>query len=515
MSSSRAEKIRQPEILSTEGDVNASRRILKVNVSPGDVADVLGNTAARHTHGNKSQLDLITDGAHESKTNNPHQVTKAQVELGDVPNINFTDDVEKLIKQDQWLFSAGIIEGGEISEGTNTGTFKISAITKALLRTEANSIAPLVSVTLPEQDNQTIPNVDVVYYVIFSYGDPCTISLSVTSPNGFTQIPIGKVLKNTSNVVHYITGGYNFGDGIKKLHTRAMSLRALELRHGGMIAYSGTNNFTLSSGMAFGGINQYSLSAYDSINTQFTAIYNDGSGGWSEIKRNTIDYAHYDNLSGLLDTIKNNKYGIHYVFKHIDDQGVFTVYGTGSYSLAEAVLQATQLPDVPLHLSEFGVFVGAIVVPQTGGSFIKIISPTNQFFDSTPVSNHANLSNLDYSSSGHTGFARLIIVQTLIDKVNILWDMNLGTFAAVTLTGNRTLDNPINIIPGIYKLKVIQDATGGRTLDYGAYFKFPGGVKPVLSKNAGAVDFLEFTAYSSTELYLTNFTTNNIIRITE
>jgi hypothetical protein len=40
---------------------------------------VAANTSARHTHSNKAQLDLVTDGDHDVRTDNPHSVTLAQV----------------------------------------------------------------------------------------------------------------------------------------------------------------------------------------------------------------------------------------------------------------------------------------------------------------------------------------------------------------------------------------------------------------------------------------------------
>ena len=120
----------------------------------------------------------------------------------------------------------------------------------------------------------------------------------------------------------------------------------------------------------------------------------------------------------------------------------------------------------------------------------------------TPTSKKSNFSTI---KTWIQGFVSVINTQVLTDATNILWDTSQGSFATVTLTGNRTLDNPINLTTGTYKLKVIQDGTGGRTLVFGTYFKFPGGVEPVLSNTAGAVDILEFIAYSSTEIVLVNF----------
>ena len=55
--------------------------------------DVAANTSARHTHSNLAQLNLVTDGDHDVRIDNPHGVTKAQVGLSNVPNIDTTSAV--------------------------------------------------------------------------------------------------------------------------------------------------------------------------------------------------------------------------------------------------------------------------------------------------------------------------------------------------------------------------------------------------------------------------------------
>lgn len=60
----------------------------------------------RHNHGNKSVLDTITSAlvtswnsavAHISNKSNPHNVTKSQVGLGNVPNMSAADMVKSAI----------------------------------------------------------------------------------------------------------------------------------------------------------------------------------------------------------------------------------------------------------------------------------------------------------------------------------------------------------------------------------------------------------------------------------
>jgi hypothetical protein len=81
----------------------------------------------------------------------------------------------------------------------------------------------------------------------------------------------------------------------------------------------------------------------------------------------------------------------------------------------------------------------------------------------------------------------------LTDGANIAWDLDDNQVAAVTLGGNRTLDDPTNMKDGAtYILIVTQDGTGSRTLAYGSAYLWPGGTAPTLSTGANAVDILTF-----------------------
>jgi hypothetical protein len=83
-------------------------------------------------------------------------------------------------------------------------------------------------------------------------------------------------------------------------------------------------------------------------------------------------------------------------------------------------------------------------------------------------------------------------LQPLTDAATVNWNLANGGLAAVILGGNRMLANPSNLAAGIYVLKVLQDATGGRTLTYGTAYRFAGGVVPVLSSAANAYDIITF-----------------------
>lgn len=96
--------------------------------------------------------------------------------------------------------------------------------------------------------------------------------------------------------------------------------------------------------------------------------------------------------------------------------------------------------------------------------------------------------------------AQGVAAVALSDGANITTDASLGNVFTVTLGGNRTLDNPTNLVSGFtYIWVVTQDATGSRTLAYGNAFKWPGGAAPTLTTAAGSVDVIT-AIYNGTSL---------------
>lgn len=93
----------------------------------------------------------------------------------------------------------------------------------------------------------------------------------------------------------------------------------------------------------------------------------------------------------------------------------------------------------------------------------------------------------------------------LTDAATIVVDAELSNNFAVTLGGNRTLDNPTNLTAGMVLNFVIeQDGTGNRTLAFDTLYTFPGGTVPTASTGAGDVDFM--SCYYDGVALLCNYT---------
>lgn len=85
----------------------------------------------------------------------------------------------------------------------------------------------------------------------------------------------------------------------------------------------------------------------------------------------------------------------------------------------------------------------------------------------------------------------------LTDQTSIDWDLDQAPVAYVVLGGNRIVANPSNPVAGNlypYRLTLVQDATGNRTVTWGTSFFFPSGTPPTLSTGANAIDEFWFSS---------------------
>ena len=93
-------------------------------------------------------------------------------------------------------------------------------------------------------------------------------------------------------------------------------------------------------------------------------------------------------------------------------------------------------------------------------------------------------------------------ITALSDGANISVDLSANNHFSVTLGGNRTLDNPTNIVAGTSgSFFITQDGSGSRTLAYGSYYDFAGGTAPTLTTTASKVDRIDYIARTTTSLH--------------
>jgi parallel beta-helix repeat protein len=106
--------------------------------------------------------------------------------------------------------------------------------------------------------------------------------------------------------------------------------------------------------------------------------------------------------------------------------------------------------------------------------------------------------NLSLIGAMATKFSEAVVALT--DAATISTNLSLGNQFTVTFAGNRTIANPTNPTSGqkvIYR--ITQDATGSRTVTWGANFRFSTDIpSPTLTITAAKTDYVEFI-YNSTD----------------
>jgi hypothetical protein len=133
-------------------------------------------------------------------------------------------------------------------------------------------------------------------------------------------------------------------------------------------------------------------------------------------------------------------------------------------------------------------------LPLAGGTLTGTVSGTDFYVSAVAIGVDTLL-----GKQLHIGTAAVADIVSLTDGTSIAVDFNTGQNFAVQLTDNRTLESPTNCVAGqTGSILIIQDGTGGRTLSYGANWKFPAGTAPTLSTAILAVDRVDYIVYTST-----------------
>lgn len=87
----------------------------------------------------------------------------------------------------------------------------------------------------------------------------------------------------------------------------------------------------------------------------------------------------------------------------------------------------------------------------------------------------------------------------------VIWDLSTAPIGVVVLQNGANILTTLNQVAGFifpYRLTVIQPSSGAAgTINYPAYFRFPGGVAPTLSAANNAIDIFLYIS-DGTNVYL-------------
>jgi len=357
--------------------------------------------------------------SHLANVTNPHSVTKSQILSGNLivdADVNATANIQLSKLQvpvigsptyntlGEYLNingSPGLMTGGALSEGASL-TLDVAASSIQIRATDSDT-AEILAVDIAASTGMALTlNSNNYIYVEYNAGTPQLVITATKRSDHNTNVFVGQVYKNTTEL--HINGynGSHIGNLPHHLVDRLIETEPMARQSGGVISEIGTRNIALTAGKWWEGLHPFSTTAFDSsVAGTFTYWYSDGASSFIKVvTQTTIDNLQYDNGSGSLATLGNNKYGAHWVYMTTDSK-VDIMYGEGTYTLADA--QDAQPPaSLPSHFNSHSRLVGKIIIQKSAATFVSAESTFDLQFSGSLATDHGGLVGL--ADDDHTQY---------------------------------------------------------------------------------------------------------------
>ena len=143
----------------------------------------------------------------------------------------------------------------------------------------------------------------------------------------------------------------------------------------------------------------------------------------------------------------------------------------------------------------------AITTTQADAKYVALAGSQTVTGAKTFTSAVTMTGNAAFTGSVQVSTAINVNTVTLTDAASIVPSFDAGNTFVVTLGGNRTLAAPTSANIGqTGSIRIIQDATGSRTLSYNSAYQFVSGSVPTMDTSAGAQSILVFSCRSATTI---------------
>jgi len=143
----------------------------------------------------------------------------------------------------------------------------------------------------------------------------------------------------------------------------------------------------------------------------------------------------------------------------------------------------------------------AITTTQADAKYVALAGSQTVTGAKTFTSAVTMTGNAAFTGSVQVSTAVNVNTVTLTDAASIVPSFDAGNTFVVTLGGNRTLAAPTSANIGQSgSIRIIQDATGSRTLSYNSAYQFVSGSAPTMDTSAGAQSILVFSCRSATTI---------------
>jgi hypothetical protein len=330
--------------------------------------------------------------------------------------------------------TSGVITGCGLSDG-GSGTVDVASGT-IMIRTTASDVGAIVSANFAGDTGVALTDNSINFvFIDYNSGTP---QIGVTTAPSFSpqdNVIVGLVWREGTDIfiseVNIPTGQTG-----QKLARRLALVDGVTRQSGGVVGESGTNNVTLTAGTWWLALKTYATTSLDTSSSgSWIGYYRDAGSGWTaQAAQTTISNLLYDDDSGTLATLGNNRYGVHWVYVSIEDQ-VYVVYGQGSYNLTEAET-AHSPATLPLQVSPLhAILLAKIIIQKSASSFTEIESAFDTVFQSALAQDHDSLSGLQ----GGTADEYYHLTSAEYGLTGVLTGNGASIMSASTITEDGTL----------------------------------------------------------------------------
>lgn len=341
-----------------------------------------------------------------------------------LPNIDYTQG------------TAGLFAQPTITDNGN-GTITVGSTT-CMLYDNANFTGGAKYYTITGGTFTPINNISSTLAIDYNGGTPI-MQIQVQGLSDFSSnIPIVTIYRSGNNIsfLSWDSTAQGLSD---KILERLVRTQRFARQSGLSLGEIATRTITITAGITYNGVTKIYLDACSSA-TDPTTLWAHVAGVYTPSTITQYNNTQYDNGTDLV-TLTANRYAVNWIYRQeAVSPGINVLIGTGDYTLSQAI--AAQPPaTVPDVIRTHSVLVGRIIVQKNASSAYQISSAFVTPFEPSPISSHADLTNLDYASAGHTGFVpdtRTVNGQALSADV-VVSDITGNSGTATALATGRTI----------------------------------------------------------------------------
>ncbi len=316
------------------------------------------------------------------------------------------DDVQGYIDN---YGSTGLLSGGVMSDG---GSQEV-AITDIIgfIREANDHDEPLHSFDLSSISNQAVAT-DTFKYIGVEYnsGSPQIVLKDTDTWNMHTEFPLGNTV-NEGDTLHVLNNPQrvtNFGAHALERFYKTSPFKRNDRDGGIILGETGTRNVTLSLGGIYDRLTEFSIAAIDTTGAdRFDIYYRDGNSGFTKVATQAQwDNDSYDNDSGILATLTNNRWASIWWYIEPNDGNLVAQYGRAQFVTEAACLADDTIPGTaPDRLVLAGKLIGRFIFQKNAGTTGIILSEFDTMSTPSIVSDHGEMSGL--GDDDHTQYALL------------------------------------------------------------------------------------------------------------